>query len=52
MMLATFDKLAKGGKITLALHKQFWGDTFGMLTDQFGIHWMFSWNDPEHVKDK
>jgi PhnB protein len=20
--------------------KQFWGDTFGMLTDKFGVHWM------------
>lgn len=24
----------------MPLAKQFWGDTFGMLTDKFGIHWM------------
>ena len=35
-----FNKLSKGGKIDMPLAKQFWGDTFGMLTDKFGIHWM------------
>lgn len=35
-----FNKLAVGGKITMKLEKQFWGDVFGMLTDKFGIQWM------------
>jgi len=35
-----FNGLAAGGKINMALAKQFWGDTFGMLTDKFGVHWM------------
>jgi PhnB protein len=35
-----FDKLAKGGVIVMPMAKQFWGDTFGMLTDKFGVHWM------------
>jgi len=35
-----FDKLSEGGKVDMPLAKQFWGDTFGMLTDKFGIHWM------------
>jgi len=35
-----FNKLAQGGKIDMPLAKQFWGDTFGMLTDRFGVHWM------------
>lgn len=35
-----FDALAKGGKVTLPLEKQMWGDEFGQLTDRFGIHWM------------
>jgi PhnB protein len=35
-----FNGLAKGGKVDMPLAKQFWGDTFGQLTDQFGIHWM------------
>lgn len=35
-----FTKLADGGSIEMPLEQQFWGDTFGMCTDQFGIHWM------------
>ena len=35
-----FNKLAEGGKIDMPLAKQFWGDTFGMCTDKFGMHWM------------
>ncbi len=37
-----FLRLSAGGAVTMALEKQFWGDTFGMLTDKFGIHWMFN----------
>jgi PhnB protein len=35
-----FDQLAGGGKVTIPLDKQIWGDTFGMCTDKFGFHWM------------
>lgn len=35
-----FNKLSEGGKIDMPLAKQFWGDTYGMLTDKYGIHWM------------
>jgi PhnB protein len=35
-----FNGLAKGGRVDMPLAKQFWGDTFGMLTDKFGVHWM------------
>jgi PhnB protein len=35
-----WDKLSAGGKITMPLEKAPWGDTFGMLTDKFGINWM------------
>ena len=35
-----FGRLAQGGKVDMPLAKQFWGDTFGMLTDKFGVHWM------------
>jgi PhnB protein len=35
-----FNGLAKGGKVDMPLAKQFWGDTYGQLTDKFGIHWM------------
>jgi PhnB protein len=35
-----WNKLTDGGKITEPLEKAPWGDTFGMLTDKFGIDWM------------
>jgi PhnB protein len=35
-----WDKLAEGGTVTMPLEKAPWGDTFGMLTDQFGIDWL------------
>lgn len=35
-----FEKLGQGGRVDMPLAKQFWGDTFGMVTDKFGIHWM------------
>ena len=35
-----FNGLSLGGIVTMPLAKQFWGDTFGMFTDKFGIHWM------------
>lgn len=35
-----FEKLSDGGTVTMPLEKQMWGDTFGMLTDRFGTHWM------------
>ena len=37
---AIFDGLSKGGKVDMPMAKQFWGDTFGMCTDKFGVHWM------------
>lgn len=41
-LTAYFEKLAQNGQITAPLIKQFWGDTFGMVTDQYGIDWMVS----------
>ena len=37
-----WDKLADGGEIVQPLNQAPWGDTFGMLTDQFGINWLFN----------
>lgn len=37
-----FSRMAEGGKVTMPLQDQFWGARFGMLTDKFGIHWMFN----------
>ncbi|MBD5633882.1 MAG: VOC family protein [Candidatus Eremiobacteraeota bacterium] len=35
-----FDALAEGGTVTMPYSKQFWGASFGMLTDRFGIDWL------------
>lgn len=37
---AYYNALAVGGIIAEPLKKAPWGDTFGMLTDKFGIFWM------------
>lgn len=44
--LEVFNKLAEGGTITMPLTETFWGATFGMLTDKFGIKWMFNYDKP------
>jgi PhnB protein len=35
-----WSKLSVGAKIAMPLDKAPWGDTFGMLTDVFGINWL------------
>lgn len=35
-----FGRLSDGGKVNSPLKKEFWGDTFGMLRDKFGVDWM------------
>lgn len=35
-----FEGLAEGGEVTMPMAEQFWGATFGMLTDRYGINWM------------
>ena len=35
-----FHKLSTGGTVTMPLEKAIWGDTFGMVTDKFGISWL------------
>ncbi len=37
-----FNALVEGGKTTMPLQDTFWGARFGMLTDKFGINWMFN----------
>jgi PhnB protein len=37
-----FDALAEGGTVTVPLQDMFWGARFGMLTDTYGVDWMFS----------
>ena len=40
-MKRKFDALAQGGQVTMGIHDAFWGATFGMLRDAFGVKWMF-----------
>ena len=34
-----FDALGEGGTVRAPLEKMFWGDTFGVVVDRFGIAW-------------
>ncbi|UOQ72710.1 VOC family protein [Hymenobacter cellulosilyticus] len=43
---ALFRQFAEGGTIIMPLEDTFWGARFGMLTDQFGIDWMFNYDKP------
>ncbi len=37
-----FNRLSEGGQVLMPLEDTFWGASFGMLIDQFGIHWMLN----------
>lgn len=37
-----YKALSAGGKATMPLKDEFWGDYFGMLVDKFGISWMIA----------
>lgn len=41
-----FLKLSAGGTVTMPLQDTFWGATFGMFTDRFGINWMLNYDKP------
>ncbi|WP_139924909.1 VOC family protein [Hymenobacter sp. DG01] len=44
-----FAQLSVGGTVTMPLQDTFWGATFGMFTDQFGIDWMLNYDkQPQH----
>jgi PhnB protein len=34
-----FHALSQGGQVTMPLAPAFWAQTFGMLTDRFGVSW-------------
>ncbi|MFN6964503.1 MAG: VOC family protein [Pyrinomonadaceae bacterium] len=41
-----FDRLAEGGSVTMPMQETYWAERFGMLTDKFGINWMFNVEKP------
>ena len=36
---ALFARMSVGGRITVPLKKQFWGDLYGNFTDRYGVQW-------------
>lgn len=40
-----FNALNEGGRVTMPLADQFWGDYYGSLTDRFGINWMVNYSE-------
>jgi PhnB protein len=41
-----FTEFSEHGEVTIPLHDAFWGGRMGILTDQFGVSWMFSFRSP------
>src|SRR5690606_22133670 len=39
-----YEKLSEGGKILNELREEFWGSTFAMVIDRFGVRWMLSYD--------
>ncbi|MDQ3015915.1 MAG: VOC family protein [Bacteroidota bacterium] len=39
--------LTDGGQIFMPLEKTFWASLFGMFSDQYGVQWMVSYNEPQ-----
>ncbi len=37
-----FEQLAEGGAVDQPLATQIWGDTYGHLTDRYGVQWLFN----------
>ncbi len=44
---AAFTALSEGSIVTMPLQDTFWGATFGMLTDKYGMKWMVNYDKPK-----
>ncbi|MGA7613712.1 MAG: VOC family protein [Thermoanaerobaculia bacterium] len=44
-MTRRFEALAATGRVKVPVHEEFWG-TFGAVTDEFGVEWMFNSTKP------
>jgi PhnB protein len=42
-----YNAFSEKAKINQPLQKTFWAERFGMLTDQFGVNWMFNLYAPQ-----
>lgn len=46
-----FERMAEGGTVTMPMQETHWAERFGMLTDKYGINWMFNCDKPfDHEK--
>ncbi len=41
-----FHGLAEGGTVDVPFEEQMWGDTFGQVTDRFGVRWLVNAGSP------
>jgi|ERR1043166_5804317 PhnB protein len=48
----TFEAMSDGAKIVMPMQETFWAERFGMLTDKFGINWMFNCDKPHEEQAK
>ncbi|GAB3622965.1 VOC family protein [Mariniluteicoccus endophyticus] len=48
MAEAWFDALAEGGHVDMPYAAQPWGDSYGQVTDRFGIRWAVNCAGPQH----
>jgi PhnB protein len=42
-----FSRLSVGGVVNMPLGRQFWGATYGQLTDKFGVSWVFNYESSQ-----
>ena len=49
---AMFAGMSEGANVMMPMQETYWAERFGMLTDKFGINWMFNVDKPEadHAK--
>nr|WP_263323699.1 VOC family protein [Neobacillus sp. Marseille-Q6967] len=40
-----YNKLKEGGNIGMELQETFWSKLYGQVTDKFGIHWQFNYDN-------
>lgn len=41
-----FQDMSDGGTVLMPMQETFWAERFGMLTDKFGVNWMFNCEKP------
>jgi PhnB protein len=48
---AMFERMSDGGTVCMPMQQTFWAERFGMLTDKFGINWMFNCDKPHNESE-